>query len=64
MEKLLKDRINLTIENYRNAKEDLRNDGDLINHFASLVFTHYEKEIPFHQGFHLLEGTCFIFYLY
>ena len=39
MEKLLKDRINLTIENYRNAKEDLRNDGDLINHFASLVFT-------------------------
>lgn len=49
MEKLLKDRINLTIENYRNAKEDLRNDGDLINHFASLVFTHYEKEIPFEK---------------
>ena len=49
MEKLLKDRINLTIENYRNAKEDLRNDGDLINHFASLVFTHYAKEIPFEK---------------
>lgn len=49
MEKLLKDRINLTIENYRNAKMNLRNDGDLINHFASLVFTHYEKEIPFEK---------------
>lgn len=49
MEKLLKDRINLTIENYRNAKIDLRNDGDLINHFASLVFAHYEKEIPFEK---------------
>ncbi|MGG7144318.1 DUF4003 family protein [Clostridium nigeriense] len=49
MEKLLKDRINLTIENYRNAKMDLRNDGDLINHFASLVFAHYEKEIPFEK---------------
>lgn len=49
MEKLLKDRINLTIENYRNAKMNLRNDGDLINHFASLVFAHYEKEIPFEK---------------
>lgn len=49
MEKLLIDKVNLTIENYRAAKEDLRNDGDLINHFASLVFTHYEKEIPFEK---------------
>lgn len=49
MEKLLKDRIDLTIENYRNSKMDLRNDGDLINHFASLVFAHYEKRIPFEK---------------
>lgn len=49
MEKLLEDRINLTINNYRNSKIDLRNDGDLINHFASLVFAHYEKEIPFEK---------------
>ncbi|MBD7916542.1 DUF4003 domain-containing protein [Clostridium sp. Sa3CUN1] len=49
MEKLLEERINLTIDNYRNSKIDLRNDGDLINHFASLVFAHYEKEIPFEK---------------
>ena len=47
MEKLLEDRIYNTINNYRNAKINLRNDGDLINHFASLIFAHYEKEIPF-----------------
>ena len=49
MEKLLKDRIYMNIDNYRNAKMNLRNDGDLINHFASLVFTHHEKEIPFER---------------
>ena len=47
MEKLLEDRIYKTIENYRNAKVNLRNDGDLINHFASLIFAHYDKKIPF-----------------
>lgn len=46
MDKFLKDRIQLTIDNYRLAKEQLRNDGDIINHFASLVFSHYEKKIP------------------
>lgn len=45
MEKFLVDRIEKTIENYRGAKEQLRNDGDVINHFASLVFAHYEKDI-------------------
>ena len=49
MEKLLEDRIYMTIENYRNAKMNLRNDGDLINHFAALIFTHYEKEIPYYR---------------
>lgn len=46
MEKFLKDRIDLTIENYRTAKDTLRNDGDLLNHFASLIYAHYEKNIP------------------
>lgn len=46
MDKFLVDRIQITVENYRLAKEELRNDGDIINHFASLVFSHYEKEIP------------------
>ena len=49
MDKLLKDRIFMTIDNYRNAKINLRNDGDLINHLASLVFARYEKEIPFEK---------------
>ena len=46
MDKFLVYRIQMTIDNYRIAKEELRNDGDVINHFASLVFSHYEKEIP------------------
>ena len=46
MEKILQDRIQLTIKNYREAKDSLRTDGDLLNHFASLVYAHYEKEIP------------------
>ena len=46
MEKFLVDRIDRTVENYRMAKECLRNDGDILNHFASLIFSHYEKEIP------------------
>lgn len=46
MDKFLFDRIGQTIENYRDAKMGLRNDGDVINHFASLVFAHYEKDIP------------------
>ena len=46
MDKFLVDRIDMTIENYRLAKECLRNDGDILNHFASLVFSHYEMSIP------------------
>ena len=46
MDKFLVDRIQMTVDNYRLAKEELRNDGDIINHFAALVFSHYEKEIP------------------
>lgn len=46
MENFLHERIELTIENYREARELLRNDGDLLNHYASLVYAHYKKEIP------------------
>lgn len=49
MDRFLVDRIKTTIDNYRIAKEELRNDGDVINHFASLIFSHYEKEIPFER---------------
>lgn len=46
MENFLHERIELTVKNYREAREFLRNDGDLLNHYASLVYAHYEKEIP------------------
>lgn len=46
MENFLQERIELTIKNYRESREELRNDGDLLNHYASLVYSHYEKEIP------------------
>ncbi|NLL29692.1 MAG: DUF4003 family protein, partial [Clostridiales bacterium] len=49
MEKLLNDRVYLTIDNYRSSKVELRNDGDLINHFASLIYAHYKREIPFEK---------------
>lgn len=46
MEKILSDKIELTIDNYRCAKEYLRNDGELINHFASLIYAKNESNIP------------------
>lgn len=46
MDKFLLNRISLTVDNYKMARMELRNDGDLLNHFASLVFCHYESEIP------------------
>lgn len=46
MDNFLVEKINLTIDNYRLAKECLRNDGELLNHYASLVFTHYDRELP------------------
>lgn len=49
MEKLLNDSVYLTIDNYRSSKVELRNDGDLINHFASLIYAHYKREIPFEK---------------
>lgn len=49
MEKFLVDRIDRTVDNYRLAKEYLKNDGDILNHFASLVFSHYEREIPINR---------------
>ena len=47
MENFLDKTIKLTINNYREAKIELRNDGDLINHLASLIFTHKNTDIPF-----------------
>lgn len=49
MDKFLEETINLTINNYREAKFELRNDGDLINHLASLIFTHKNSNIPFEK---------------
>lgn len=49
MDNFLDRTINLTIKNYREAKFELRNDGDLINHFSSLLFTHKNTSIPFEK---------------
>ncbi|MGL5352253.1 MAG: DUF4003 family protein, partial [Clostridium sp.] len=49
MENFLQERIELTVENYKESRENLRNDGDLLNHYSSLVYAHYEKEIPFNR---------------
>lgn len=49
MDNFLDRTINLTIKNYREAKFELRNDGDLINHFSSLLFTHKNTGIPFEK---------------
>lgn len=49
MDNFLDKTIKLTIDNYRTAKFELRNDGDLINHLASLIFTHKNTEIPFEK---------------
>lgn len=46
MERSLSDKIELTIDNYRCAKEYLRNDGELVNHFTSLIYANYESNIP------------------
>ena len=49
MDNFLDRTIELTINNYREAKIELRNDGDLINHLASLIFTHKNTNIPFNK---------------
>ena len=35
-----------TVDNYRLAKEELRFDGDYINHFAALTYGCRNEEIP------------------
>lgn len=49
MNNFLDKMIDLNINNYREAKIELRNDGDLINHLASLIFTHENTNIPFEK---------------
>lgn len=46
MEKVLEEKIELTIDNYRSAKELLRNDGEILNHFESLIYAKYDMELP------------------
>lgn len=45
MENILINRVELTIENYKLARKYLKNDGDILNHFASLVFSHYDTKL-------------------
>lgn len=49
MNKIIEKICNFTIDNYRKAKQELRFDGDYINHFASLVYAKEEREIPIQE---------------
>ncbi len=42
----IEDICDSTIRNYRKAKEELRFDGDYINHLSSLIYAQEGKEIP------------------
>lgn len=45
MNKKITSLCDLTVKNYRKVKEELRYDGEYINHFASLVYSDYEEDI-------------------
>lgn len=45
MNKKITSLCDLTVKNYRKVKEELRYDGEYINHFASLVYFDYEEDI-------------------
>lgn len=45
MEKIIKDVCDYTINNYRYAVQNLRYDGDYINHYSALVNGYYKKSI-------------------
>jgi len=39
----------LTVKNYRKVKDELRYDGDYINHFSALIYAGAKKEVPCEQ---------------
>ena len=47
MDKKITNLCDLTIDNYKIVKEELRYDGEYINHFASLIYANLDREIPF-----------------
>ena len=46
MEKEIKELCDVTIEKYRELREDFRYDGDYINHFAAVLYANNKNEIP------------------
>jgi hypothetical protein len=46
MKKKVKSICDKTVYNYRMAKEELRYDGDYINHFAAIIYGSREEDIP------------------
>lgn len=46
MENKIKSICDKTVYNYRISKEELRYDGDYINHFAAIIYGGREEEIP------------------
>ena len=46
MNEIIKKTCDITIENYNKVKEELRFDGDYINHYAALIYGGAEKYVP------------------
>lgn len=46
MNKNIKEICDTTVKNYRYAVQNLRYDGDYINHFSALLNGYYNKNIP------------------
>ena len=46
MVKDIQNKCDKVIENYREAKDSLRFDGDCINHLCAVIYGVYERDIP------------------
>lgn len=46
MNKEVEEICDLTVNNYRELREDFRFDGDYINHFAAMIYANVKRKIP------------------
>lgn len=49
MDIIIENICDLTIKNYRKVKEELRYDGDYINHLSALIYAGVKKEVPYKE---------------
>ena len=46
MKEIIKNICDITVKNYKLIRDEFRFDGDYINHFASIVYSNGQTEIP------------------